>query len=164
MVSQVQQLHVKIQKKNANESRRANSSLTHRTLDAVHDEYHPNPSHPPAVHEMNTIAHPIRKAHIPPSATHCLHLALLGNDRSHPSNDTSRNAKVSEVLRPVLAMAREHGWPVVLESTTPKSRDVYLHLGFKNLSEIHVGKGKIDKEGRVKEGGEGMALWVMMYT
>ena len=89
---------------------------------------------------------------------------MLGNDRSHPSNDTSRNAKVSDVLRPVLAMAREHGWPVVLESTTPKSRDVYLHLGFKNLAEIYVGKGKIDAEGRVKEGGEGIPLWVMMYT
>ncbi|EDU47245.1 hypothetical protein Ptr902_09233 [Pyrenophora tritici-repentis] len=134
------------------------------TLDAVHDEYQANPAHPPMVHNMNTIAHSIRRANMPPSATHCLHLAVIGNDRSHPSNDSSRNAKASDVMRPVMAIAREKGWPVMLEATSPKGRDMYLHLGFQNLSEIHVGQGQCDVEGRAKEGGEGMPLWVMMYT
>jgi len=59
-------------------------------------------------------------------------------------------------------MAREKGWPVVLESTSPRSRDVYTHLGFQMLEEIVVGKGKVDGEGRGREGGEGVKLWAMM--
>ena len=91
-----------------------------------------------------------------------LHLILLGNDRAHPSNDQSRNAKVSGVIRPMLQVAKEKKWPVVLEATTAKSRDVYRHLGFEILEEITVGKGKIDREGRPKEGGEGCLLWSMI--
>jgi hypothetical protein len=59
-------------------------------------------------------------------------------------------------------MAKGKGWPVVLESTSPRSRDVYAHLGFDMLEEITVGKGKVDAEGRGKEGGEGVVLWAMM--
>lgn len=59
-------------------------------------------------------------------------------------------------------MAQEKGWPVVLEATSARSRDVYRHLGFDVLEEVTVGKGRVDAEGRGKEGGEGCVLWVMM--
>lgn len=89
-----------------------------------------------------------------------LHLVLLANDRSHPS--AIMPAKVSDLIRPVLEMAKEKGWPVVLESTSPRSRDVYAHLGFETLEEITVGRGKVDGDGRGKDGGEGVLLWAMM--
>lgn len=39
---------------------------------------------------------------------------------------------------------------------------MYAHLGFQILEEITVGKGKVDGEGRGKDGGEGVLLWAMM--
>ncbi|KAI4655252.1 uncharacterized protein J4E79_008318 [Alternaria viburni] len=130
------------------------------TLEEVTENYTEEPHNPPAVTELNSLAHHIRKRFIPPQTTHMLHLVLLANDRTHPS--TSNPAKVSDLIRPVLDMAREKGWPVVLESTSPRSRDVYTHLGFQLLEEIVVGKGKVDGEGRGLEGGEGVKLWAMM--
>jgi hypothetical protein len=112
------------------------------------------------VTELNSLAHHARQRALPPQATHVLHLVLVANDRSHPSATTP--AKVSDLIRPVLDMAKEKGWPVVLESTSPRSRDVYAHLGFQILEEITVGKGKVDGEGRGKDGGEGVLLWAMM--
>ena len=129
-------------------------------MEEVTETYTPLPHYPYAVTELNTLAHHVRKRTLPPQATHFLHLTLLANDRNHPS--TSKPAKVSDVIRPVLAMAKEKGWPVALEATSSGSRDVYAHLGFEMLEKITVGKGKIDREGRGKEGGEGMDLWVMM--
>lgn len=112
--------------------------------------------------ELNYLAHEARKPRIPPHCKGVLHLVLLANDRSHPSNNPSRNAKVSDVLRPVIQMAQENAWTVVLEATSEKSRDIYQHLGFDLVDELTVGKGKADSEGRAKEGGEGCRVWAMM--
>lgn len=131
-------------------------------VQAVTPTFTPIPHFPYAVNEINGLAHQARRKHVPKGCKEMLHLILLGNDRSHPSHDPSRNSKVSDVIRPVLQMAKEMKWPVVLEATTEKSRDVYLHLGLEILEEITVGKGKIDREGRAKEGGEGCLLWSMM--
>ena len=61
-----------------------------------------------------------------------------------------------------MQMARENDWTIVLEATSEKSRDIYQHLGFDLVKELTIGIGKVDSEGRVKEGGEGVRLWVMM--
>ncbi|EMD97743.1 hypothetical protein COCHEDRAFT_1125574 [Bipolaris maydis C5] len=131
-------------------------------LEAITDEPIISPHYPAAVIELNLVAHRTKKQHLPPSATHMLHLSLLGNYREHPSNDKSRNHKVSDVMRPVLKMAKEKGWPVVLEATSEKGRDVYKHFGMEVLAEHTFGQGKVGSDGKKKEGGEGVKIWVMM--
>lgn len=126
------------------------------------EDYHPVPGHPSAVTELNHLAHEARKPRIPPHCKGILHLFLLANDRSHPSNDPSCNAKVSDVIRPMIRIARENNWTIALEATSEKSRDIYKHLGFDLVKELTIGIGKVDSEGRQKEGGEGVRLWGMM--
>ena len=43
-----------------------------------------------------------------------------------------------------------------------RSRDVYTHLGFKEVEQIQIGKGKTDKTGNLKEGGEGITIYCMI--
>jgi hypothetical protein len=69
----------------------------------------------------------------------------------------------SAVVKPVLEMAEQRGWPVCLEATSPRSRDVYKYWGFKDLGEVKVGKGVVDGEGRKDRDGEGVSLWVMVW-
>ncbi|EUC31490.1 hypothetical protein COCCADRAFT_38427 [Bipolaris zeicola 26-R-13] len=97
-------------------------------LEPIEDEPIIPPHYPPGVTELNLAAHKTKKQHLPPTATHMLHLSLLGNYREHPSNDKSCNHKVSEVMRPVLKMAKEKGWPVVLEATSENVRAIVCLL------------------------------------
>ena len=53
--------------------------------------------------------------------------------------------------------------PIWLEATTPRSRDVYLKLGFEVVEEIVLGKGKAGEDGRAKKGGEGVKVWAMIW-
>lgn len=62
----------------------------------------------------------------------------------------------------MLKMAKEKGWPVVLEATSENGRDVYKHLGMEVLEEHTFGQGKVGSDGKRKEGGEGVKIWVMM--
>jgi hypothetical protein len=66
------------------------------------------------------------------------------------------------VVKPVLEMAEQRGWPVCLEATSPRSRDVYKYWGFKDLGEVKVGKGVVNGQGLKAGGGEGVSLWVMV--
>ena len=43
-----------------------------------------------------------------------------------------------------------------------RSRDVYAHLGFKEVEQIQIGKGKADITGNLKEGGEGITIYCMI--
>jgi hypothetical protein len=49
-----------------------------------------------------------------------------------------------------------------LEATTIRSRDVYAHLGFKEVEQIKIGAGKADKTGNLVEGGEGITIFCMI--
>ncbi|KAF1921296.1 hypothetical protein BDU57DRAFT_436450 [Ampelomyces quisqualis] len=91
-----------------------------------------------------------------------LHLILIANDReSVPSG--GKKSSIKTVVMPMLAMAKENGWLAVLEASSPKSRDVYKYLGFEVMEEVHVGVGEVDREGRRKEGGEGVTMWAMVF-
>ena len=52
--------------------------------------------------------------------------------------------------------------PAWLEATTVRSRDVYAHLGFKEVEQIQIGAGKADKTGNLREGGEGLTIYIMI--
>jgi hypothetical protein len=122
---------------------------------------------PPAVAELNAASHKAR-SRILSSPQKVLHLVLVGNDRSQyppslsSSSSSSTPASIKILIRPVLALAKESGWPVCLEATSPRSRDVYAHLGFEVLEEMVLGRGKVDADGRGKDGGEGIKIWAMV--
>jgi hypothetical protein len=69
---------------------------------------------------------------------------------------------VRALITPYLQKASEEGVPAWLEATTVWSRDVYAHLGFKEVEQIHIGKGKVDITGNLKEGGEGITIYFMI--
>ncbi|EJU00912.1 hypothetical protein DACRYDRAFT_22765 [Dacryopinax primogenitus] len=65
----------------------------------------------------------------------------------------------------LLMSAANSRWPekpMLLESSTPKSRDVYLHLGFELLEQVNLGRGEVTPEGVLGEDREGITLWCMI--
>jgi hypothetical protein len=150
------------------------ADLEIRVLEEHTETYKPDPNNPPAVDELNAAAHKARKRVLSAPQT-VLHLVLVANDRSQssstPSNPPSTSPStasssplpsIKHLIRPVLALATEKGWPVCLEATSPRSRDIYAHLGFQILEEMVLGKGTVDAEGRGKEGGDGVKVWAMV--
>ena len=69
---------------------------------------------------------------------------------------------VRALITPYLQKASEEGVPAWLEATTVRSRDVYAHLGFKEVEQIQIGKEKADTRGNLKEGGEGITIYCMI--
>ncbi|KAL4915670.1 hypothetical protein BDW62DRAFT_212524 [Aspergillus aurantiobrunneus] len=53
--------------------------------------------------------------------------------------------------------------PIWLEATTPHSRDVYISLGFEQVAEITIGKGKAASDGTVQREGPGVTIWAMAW-
>lgn len=89
------------------------------------------------------------------------HLVLIGNTRKSPTDNAA--GSVSDVIRPMLLMATEIGWPVCLEATSLRSRDIYAHLGFETVRELKLGVGHADESGRPVTGGNGVSVWLMIY-
>ncbi|KAH4103817.1 hypothetical protein HBH70_097180 [Parastagonospora nodorum] len=116
---------------------------------------------PRVLNEMNAQADVARKRILTPPKK-LLHLALIANDKESVPSD-GRKVGASDVIRPMLEMATSRGWPVVLEATSPRSRDIYARLGFKDVGELKLGVGRINSKGRRQEGGEGVSQWAMVY-
>ncbi|KAF8970637.1 hypothetical protein BDZ97DRAFT_1652308 [Flammula alnicola] len=68
---------------------------------------------------------------------------------------------MSLLVREAFAHAPEDTY--VLEATTAKSRDQYLHLGFESPTAINFGKGKADGRGVATSGADavGVEIWAM---
>ena len=69
---------------------------------------------------------------------------------------------VRALITPYLEKAKEEGVPAWLEATTPHSRDVYAHLGFREVEQIKIGEGKADRTGNAVAGGEGITIYCMI--
>ena len=59
--------------------------------------------------------------------------------------------------------AKEEGYAIWLEATTPKSRDIYLRQGFKIVQEMCLGKGTHAASGAREKGGSGVPVWAMIW-
>lgn len=116
---------------------------------------------PRVLNEMNAAADKARKRVLTPPRK-VLHLVLIANDKASVPSD-GRQASVGNVIRPMLQMASLHGWPVVLEATSPRSRDIYAHLGFTVAEELILGAGRLDRDARRIKGGSGISVWAMVY-
>jgi hypothetical protein len=115
---------------------------------------------PAALVDLETAAAKARKR-VLSAPRKILHLPLIANDRSSSSDD-GQGASVSDIFRPMLAMAFEHGWPVCLEATSARARNIYEYLGFKVVEELRIGVGKVDPEGRRLQDGPGITIWAMV--
>lgn len=53
--------------------------------------------------------------------------------------------------------------PIWLEATTPASRNFYLSLGFEEVEEIILGKGKVAADASIQPDGPGVPLYAMVW-
>lgn len=68
-----------------------------------------------------------------------------------------------EIMRYHQNIARSENLPIWLEATTPSSRHLYLSLGFQEIEEIILGKGKVAPDSSIQPGGPGVSLWAMVW-
>lgn len=68
-----------------------------------------------------------------------------------------------EIMRYHQNIARSENLPIWLEATTPSSRHLYLSLGFQEIEEITLGKGKVAPDASIQPGGPGVPLWAMVW-
>lgn len=59
--------------------------------------------------------------------------------------------------------ARSENLPIWLEATSPNSRLLYLSMGFQDIEEIVLGKGKVAADATNQPGGSGVSLWAMVW-
>ncbi|CAG8412671.1 unnamed protein product [Penicillium salamii] len=67
------------------------------------------------------------------------------------------------ILRDYQQTAQAANLPIWLEATTPGSRALYLSMGFEEVEEIVLGKGKVAADATVQPSGSGIPLWAMVW-
>lgn len=66
-------------------------------------------------------------------------------------------------MREHMRKAQLENVPIWLEATTPNSRKLYLSMGFEEIEELTLGKGKVDQNANLQPGGPGVPLWGMVW-
>ncbi|CAG7939015.1 unnamed protein product [Penicillium salamii] len=66
-------------------------------------------------------------------------------------------------LRDHQQTAQAANLPIWLEATTPASRALYLSMGFEEVEEIVLGKGKVAADATLQSGGSGISLCAMVW-
>jgi hypothetical protein len=69
---------------------------------------------------------------------------------------------IRAIMETYLQKAQEEGVPAWLEASNEHARDVYIHLGFRLVEEIHLAVGKADKDGYRVTGGDGITVYAMI--
>jgi hypothetical protein len=59
--------------------------------------------------------------------------------------------------------AQAENLPIWLEATTESSRLLYLSMGFQEVEEIKLGKGKVAANATIQPGGPGITLYAMVW-
>ncbi|GLI79933.1 hypothetical protein PoHVEF18_008281 [Penicillium ochrochloron] len=67
------------------------------------------------------------------------------------------------IMREHMRRAQLENVPIWLEATTPNSRKLYLSMGFEDIEEVTLGKGKVDSKANIQPGGPGVPLWGMVW-
>lgn len=67
------------------------------------------------------------------------------------------------IVRDHQQTAQAANLPIWLEATTPGSRALYLSMGFEDVEEIVLGKGKVAADATIQPGGPGIPLWAMVW-
>lgn len=69
---------------------------------------------------------------------------------------------VRAVLEFGLERARREGRKVWLAAGNERARDIYKYFGWRVVEQLVVGKDVVGRDGRRKEGGEGVSTWLMV--
>lgn len=72
--------------------------------------------------------------------------------------------QASKLMRDWQEQAAAQNTPIWLEATTASSHKLYLKLGFEDVEQLRIGKGKVGTDGLPKKDGEGIPLWCMIWT
>ncbi|ERF73128.1 hypothetical protein EPUS_09126 [Endocarpon pusillum Z07020] len=113
----------------------------------------------PLLKEFITKAAAVRAKYLDPEfRERYWHLSYLARDPSKISKGA-----VSAVMRPFLQRAEEDGVPAWLISVDLHAVQVYEHYGFRVCEKIIIGQGVARPDGWPEEGGEGFALWAMVF-
>ncbi|KAJ5988580.1 hypothetical protein N7481_003790 [Penicillium waksmanii] len=80
-----------------------------------------------------------------------------------PSTNKKFAGLAKEIMRYHQNIARSENLPIWLEATTPSSRHLYVSLGFQEIEEIILGKGKVAPDASIQPGGPGVSLWAMVW-
>ena len=83
------------------------------------------------------------------------HLSLMARDPERHDRGAVR-----AIIEPLVERARQERVPVWLEAGNERARDVYEWVGgFRVVGEVWSAEGRVDRNGREREGGE----WVVTY-
>ncbi|KAJ5735982.1 Acyl-CoA N-acyltransferase [Penicillium malachiteum] len=82
----------------------------------------------------------------------------IGTEHEHRGKGLAK-----AIMRQHQKTARAEDVPIWLEATSPSSRDLYLSLGFQEIEEIILGKGKVNADATRQSGGSGVPLYAMVW-
>ncbi|KAF3392474.1 hypothetical protein F1880_008764 [Penicillium rolfsii] len=86
------------------------------------------------------------------------YLGLLHEKLTHSTTGLAKT-----IMREHMRKAQLENVPIWLEATTPNSRKLYLSMGFEEIEEIRLGKGKVDTNANLQPDGPGVPLWGMVW-
>ncbi|KGO44378.1 Acyl-CoA N-acyltransferase [Penicillium expansum] len=82
----------------------------------------------------------------------------LGTEHEHRGKGIAK-----AIMRDHQQTAQAANLPIWLEATTEGSRALYLSMGFEEIEEIRLGKGKVAADASLQSGGPGVSLWAMVW-
>ncbi|KAJ5497703.1 Acyl-CoA N-acyltransferase [Penicillium expansum] len=82
----------------------------------------------------------------------------LGTEHEHRGKGIAK-----AIMRDHQQTAQAANLPIWLEATTGGSRALYLSMGFEEIEEIRLGKGKVAADASLQSGGPGVSLWAMVW-
>ncbi|OQE00831.1 hypothetical protein PENVUL_c045G01183 [Penicillium vulpinum] len=82
----------------------------------------------------------------------------IGTEQEHRGKGLAK-----AIMRDHQQTAQAANLPIWLEATTSGSRALYLSMGFEEVEEIQLGKGKVAADASLESGGPGVSLWAMVW-
>ncbi|KAJ5697023.1 hypothetical protein N7536_007435 [Penicillium majusculum] len=82
----------------------------------------------------------------------------LGTEHEHRGRGLAK-----AIMQDHQQTAQAANLPIWLEATTAGSRALYLSMGFEEVEEIRLGKGKVAADASLQSGGPGVSLWAMVW-
>ncbi|CDM26315.1 Acyl-CoA N-acyltransferase [Penicillium roqueforti FM164] len=82
----------------------------------------------------------------------------LGTEHEHRGKGLAK-----AIMRDHQQAAQAANLPIWLEATSTGSRALYLSMGFEEIEEIRLGKGKVAADASPQPDGPGVSLWAMVW-
>ncbi|KAJ5708802.1 hypothetical protein N7493_010136 [Penicillium malachiteum] len=82
----------------------------------------------------------------------------IGTEHEHRGKGLTK-----AIMRQHQKTAQAENVLIWLETTSPSSRDLYFSLGFQEIEEIILGKGKVNADATRQSGGSGIPLYAMVW-